>query len=206
MARLDELISEIRDQGLRRKIESALIDMRRRQRFGLVFEEHIPEITSLLGLPIQAGATVQRKDDSASKLFKVVSVNAKGLATVEPVEGGERSQIAKDDLLVIKRFGDPIYPALTSLDALYRGSSESPFHAVINGDNFHALQLFVYLWEMQVDCIYVDPPYNTGARDWKYNNRYVDENDSWRHSKWLSFMEKRLQLAKRLLTDTSTAN
>jgi adenine-specific DNA-methyltransferase len=50
-----------------------------------------------------------------------------------------------------------------------------------------------------VDCIYIDPPYNTGARDWKYNNDYVDGNDSWRHSKWLAFMEKRLKLAKKLL-------
>ena len=51
----------------------------------------------------------------------------------------------------------------------------------------------------QVQCIYLDPPYNTGAKDWTYNNRFVDENDSYRHSKWLSFMEKRLLLAKRLL-------
>ena len=50
-----------------------------------------------------------------------------------------------------------------------------------------------------MDCIYIDPPYNTGARDWKYNNRYVDDSDVWRHSKWLSMMEKRLKLAARLL-------
>jgi len=70
---------------------------------------------------------------------------------------------------------------------------------VINGENFHALQLLIYLYESKVDCIYIDPPYNTGARDWKYNNRYVDGNDGWRHSKWLSFLEKRLRLARRLL-------
>src|SRR5919108_314554 len=72
-------------------------------------------------------------------------------------------------------------------------------HAVINGENFHALQLLIYLYEGQVDCIYIDPPYNTGARDWKYNNRYVDRKDVWRHSKWLAFMERRLKLAKELL-------
>src|SRR5437762_14262422 len=53
--------------------------------------------------------------------------------------------------------------------------------------------------EQQVDCIYIDPPVNTGARDWKYNNSYVDSNDVWNHSKWLSMMQKRLKLAKRLL-------
>jgi len=69
----------------------------------------------------------------------------------------------------------------------------------VTRENFHALQLFVYLYEGQVDCIYVDPPYNTGAKDWKYNNHYVDTKDAWRHSKWLSFMGKRLRLARRLL-------
>ncbi|MCD8124319.1 MAG: site-specific DNA-methyltransferase [Lachnospiraceae bacterium] len=56
-----------------------------------------------------------------------------------------------------------------------------------------------YLYAGKVDCIYIDPPYNTGARDWKYNNDYVDSSDSYRHSKWLSMMEKRLKLAKKLL-------
>ena len=56
-----------------------------------------------------------------------------------------------------------------------------------------------YLYAGKVDCIYIDPPYNTGAHDWKYNNDYVDATDTYRHSKWLSMMEKRLKLAKRLL-------
>lgn len=98
----------------------------------------------------------------------------------------------------MKPFGDPIYPALTSVGSVDR-SSGRPYHAVINGENFHALQLLAYSHEGQVDCIYIDPPYNSGARDWKYNNRYVDETDRWRHSKWLSMMEKRLRIAKRLL-------
>ena len=51
----------------------------------------------------------------------------------------------------------------------------------------------------KVDCIYIDPPYNTGAKDWKYNNDYVDGTDEYRHSKWLSFIKKRLEIAKRLL-------
>lgn len=70
---------------------------------------------------------------------------------------------------------------------------------MIEADNYHALQLLEYLYAGKVDCIYIDPPYNTGAKDWKYNNDYVDGNDSYRHSKWLSMMQKRLKLAKRLL-------
>jgi len=74
-----------------------------------------------------------------------------------------------------------------------------PTHILIEGDNFHALSVLAYTHERSIDVIYIDPPYNTGARDWKYNNNYVDENDPYRHSKWLSMMYKRLRIAKRLL-------
>lgn len=60
----------------------------------------------------------------------------------------------------------------------------------------HALHLLEKTHKGKVDCIYIDPPYNTGAKDWKYNNDYVDSNDVYRHSKWLSMMQKRLQIAK----------
>ncbi len=74
-----------------------------------------------------------------------------------------------------------------------------PTNLLIEGDNYHALSVLNYTHKGKIDVIYIDPPYNTGARDWKYNNDYVDINDRWRHSKWLSFMEKRLKLAKNLL-------
>lgn len=70
---------------------------------------------------------------------------------------------------------------------------------LIEGDNYHALSVLNYTHKGKIDVIYIDPPYNTGAKDWKYNNDYVDINDNFRHSKWLSFMEKRIRLAKRLL-------
>lgn len=200
MARIDDLIAQVADKTLRQRLQAALTDMKRRQRFGLVFEEHIPETTSLLQFPVQAGSTVQRRSDPDGRhLYQVKTVTARGKATVEPEEGGPAEVVTTNDLMVVKRFGDPIFPALTSVGMVRRGHADKPHHAVINGENFHALQLLIYLYEGKVDCIYIDPPYNTGARDWKYNNRYVDNNDVWRHSKWLSFMEKRLKLAKRLL-------
>jgi len=201
MARLDDLVSQVPDKVLRQKIESALSDMKRRQRFGLVFEEHVPETTSLLGFPVSVGATVQRRIDPEGKqLYLVRAVTGRGKVTIEAeAGGGETETAAEKDLMVVKRFGDPIFPALTSIGNVRRGPAERPHHAVINGENFHALQLLVYLYESQVDCIYIDPPYNTGAKDWRYNNRYVDNQDAWRHSKWLSMMEKRLRLARRLL-------
>jgi len=76
---------------------------------------------------------------------------------------------------------------------------DDPTNILIEGDNYHALSVLNYTHKGKVDVIYIDPPYNTGAKDWKYNNNYLDINDSYRHSKWLSMMSKRLQLAKNLL-------
>lgn len=76
---------------------------------------------------------------------------------------------------------------------------DQPTHILIEGDNFHALSVLSYTHEKAIDVIYIDPPYNTGARDWKYNNDYVDINDAYRHSKWLSMMSNRLKLAQKLL-------
>jgi adenine-specific DNA-methyltransferase len=73
-------------------------------------------------------------------------------------------------------------------------------HILIEGDNYHALSVLNYTHEKAIDVIYIDPPYNTGAKDWKYNNDYVDINDAYRHSKWLSFMANRLKLAKNMLS------
>lgn len=77
--------------------------------------------------------------------------------------------------------------------------SYEPTNILIEGDNYHALSVLNYTHKGRIDVIYIDPPYNTGAKDWKYNNNYVDINDSYRHSKWLSMMSKRLRLAKNLL-------
>ena len=93
----------------------------------------------------------------------------------------------------------PVYPYLQILDQVSRAPGDKLWHTLIESDNYYALQLLVYLYAGMVDCIYIDPPYNTGARDWKYNNDYVDSSDQYRHSKWLSMMKRRLKLAKKLL-------
>jgi len=74
-------------------------------------------------------------------------------------------------------------------------------HILIEGDNYHTLSVLNYTHQGKVDVIYIDPPYNTGAKDWKYNNHYVESTDTYRHSKWLSMMKKRLLLAKNVLAD-----
>src|SRR4051794_22689823 len=131
MARIEDLIGQIADDALREKLEEALTDMKRRQRFGLVFEEHAPETSTLLGFPVAAGATVQRRSDAAGKLYQVKAVNG-GRATIEPEGGGPAEAESVKELLAVKRFGDPIFPALTSLGALRRGPADRPHHAVIN--------------------------------------------------------------------------
>ncbi len=113
-------------------------------------------------------------------------------------DGQETATRAVEDLVVVAEFRDPIYPGLVSTGRVHRGG-DKPFHAVINAENFHALQVLLYTHEGKVDAIYIDPPYNSGARDWKYNNDYVDSEDAYRHSKWLAMMERRLKLARRLL-------
>ncbi|MCM1294195.1 MAG: site-specific DNA-methyltransferase [Muribaculaceae bacterium] len=81
-------------------------------------------------------------------------------------------------------------------------SADAPTNIIIEGDNYHALSVLNYTHAGKIDLIYIDPPYNTGNKDFIYNDRIVDAEDGYRHSKWLSFMEKRLRLAKNLLSDT----
>ena len=77
-----------------------------------------------------------------------------------------------------------------------------PINLLIEGDNYHALSVLNYTHKGKIDVIYIDPPYNTGkAKEWKYNDKYVDENDGYKHSKWLNMMEKRLKLAKNILAE-----
>lgn len=141
MAAINDLIAKIEDEDLRNKIDAELKRLLKQKKFGLVFEDHMPE----------------------------------GLT-----EGA-------------------IYPSLDFVDQVKHAPDKALWHALIEADNYYALQLLAYLYPGMVDCIYIDPPYNTGARDWKYNNDYVDSADQYRHSKWLSMMKRRLLLAKKLL-------
>lgn len=77
---------------------------------------------------------------------------------------------------------------------------EKPYNFIIEGDNYHSLYTLNFTHKKKIDVIYIDPPYNTGNQDFVYNDRFVDRTDKFRHSKWLSFMSKRLKLAKRLMS------
>ena len=203
---IDVLLKEIGDPALRARLVEAVNALRKQTRFGLVFEGHHPEVSRLPEVAIRKGALVARRSEKGNVLYRVESV-ARGKAVCLPEDlppDAERDLFAHAvtvpvvDLVVARRFGDAIYPSLKLVDAVER-APEKPWHILLQADNYHALQALTYTHAGKVDVIYLDPPYNTGAKNWRYNNDYVDLNDPWRHSKWLSFMEKRLRLAKKLI-------
>jgi adenine-specific DNA-methyltransferase len=213
LSAIHDLIAQISDPRLRQRLASEWATASQDRKFGLVFEDHLPELLPLHIATPRRGNLVCLKNGPLKDVWKVSSIRD-GVATcikpsdsTHPTDAGfadvEPKEIPVADLLVVREFGEPIFPSLVPVDKVENGDAGSPWHTLIEADNYHALQLLDYLYAGKVDCIYIDPPYNTGARDWKYNNDYVDSNDGWRHSKWLAFMEKRLKLAKRLLNPES---
>lgn len=199
MAAINELIHQIQDEELRRRIEQELDKITKQKKFGLVFEEHLPECVPLYDVKIRRGAKVALKTGNINKTYTVTAIEGEKIYCIDKNEK-QLYNFIKNEVVCVAEFGEPIYPYLQPLDAIYNSDDpELPTHTLIQADNYHALQLLEYLYAEKVDCIYIDPPYNTGARDWKYNNDYVDSSDTYRHSKWLSMMKKRLLLAKKLL-------
>ena len=213
MARIHELIRQLRttNESLANDLEREFDVLSDRRAFGLNFERHTPEAVELPGRPVRTGDKVhilpprgEKPTAANSQLWRVTAIERSGdkrLATLEPIpEAGVDQTTTADvaDLVVVAEFRDPIYPGLVSTGKVERGG-DKPFHTVINSENYHALQTLLFTHRGRVDAIYIDPPYNTGAKDWKYNNDYVEGDDLYRHSKWLAFMERRLLLAKELL-------
>lgn len=198
MAAIQDLISQIENPELRERIGREVDKLVKQKKFGLVFEEHLPECTPLYDIPVKKGAKVALKTGKVSDFYTVLKI-ADGKALCLHQDRSTTSEFVVEDLVCVAEFGEPIYPYLKPLDTVCNAPDSDLWHTLIEADNYHALQLLEYLYAGKVDCIYIDPPYNTGARDWKYNNDYVDNSDTYRHSKWLSMMQKRLKLAKKLL-------
>ncbi|MDD1386612.1 site-specific DNA-methyltransferase [Curtobacterium poinsettiae] len=225
MARIHELLTQLRatSPALAADIEREVDALSDRRSFGLNFERHAPEAVELPGRKIRTGDKVRTQPLRGEKptatgraLYRVVSIerrDGRRMASIAPLgaelegaaAGGATELVDADDLVFVAEFRDPIHPGLVSTGKVERGSGtlddpgDKPYHAVINAENFHALQALLFTHRGKVDAIYIDPPYNSGARDWKYNNDYVESDDLYRHSKWLAYMERRLLLAKELL-------
>ena len=198
MALIDDLVDRIGDADLKNRIQNELKKLTKQKKFGLVFENHLPECTPLYDIAIEIGRDVAVKTGPIDEIWTVLKIND-DMATCCNRISKDVKNIPVCDLVVVASFGNPIYPYLKPIDSICRAPETDVWHTLIEADNYHALQLLEYLYAGKIDCIYIDPPYNTGAKDWKYNNNYVDSNDLYRHSKWLSFMEKRLKIASKLL-------
>lgn len=203
MAAINDLIRQITDPDLRDRIQKEVDKLAKQKKFGLVFEEHLPECTPLYDIPVRRGVKAALKAGDVSDFYQVLKVEDGKAICIKRGET-EAVEFSVDDLVTIAEFGEQIYPYLKPIDSVCNAPDSDLWHTLIEADNYHALQLLEYLYAGKVDCIYIDPPYNTGARDWKYNNDYVDSSDAYRHSKWLSFIEKRLKIAKRLLNPSDS--
>ena len=106
-------------------------------------------------------------------------------------EGGKTKEVFKE--------GENKFPVLKEIKNKKIETKNLKYNLIIEGDNYHSLAVLNFTHNKSIDVIYIDPPYNTGNKDFKYNDRWIDKEDGYRHSKWLSFMSKRLKLAKNLL-------
>jgi adenine-specific DNA-methyltransferase len=210
VSRLTDLIShaKAKDPQLGADLDREFKVLSSRLPFGLNFERHRPEAVELPERPVRKGDKVRVLPPRGSakkgdlRLWQVKAIGYKGnckRADLELLGAAHTEQsVSVGDLVVVAEFRGTIYPGLVSTGKVQRGG-DKPFHTVINGENYHVLKALTYTHRGRVDAIYIDPPYNTGAKDWKYNNDYVEGDDLYRHSKWLAMMERRLLLAKELL-------
>ena len=211
MSRLTDLIAKAKakDPQLGADLDQEFKQLSSRLPFGLNFERHSPEAVELPLRPIRKGDKVRvlptrgstKKGDP--RLWQILAIRKGATGKVADLAllnapAAESQTVALADLVVVAEFRDTIYPGLVSTGRVQRGG-DKPHHTVINGENYHVLKALTYTHRGKVDAIYIDPPYNTGAKDWKYNNDYVEGDDLYRHSKWLAMMERRLIVAKELL-------
>lgn len=201
MANINETISEVAklNPELARQIQKYV----KEHSYGLVFEHNLPEAVRLYKKQPAVGDTVNilaprgKKETEENSVPWCVKYIDNGVAYLE--HDGEARDVLLEDTCVLVSYRDVIYPGLKEIDRVERGNPEDPYHMVINSENYHALEALTYAYAGKVDCIYIDPPYNNRNRSWKYNNDYVSDEDQYKHSKWLAFMERRLKLAKQLL-------
>lgn len=158
MAAINDLISQIQDETLRNRIQEEVSKMAKQKKFGLVFEEHMPESTPLYDMPIKRGCNVMRRDNKDDKsIYVVLKVEGDTAVCVKPEQKDEAVTFELKDIVRVAEFGEPIYPYLKPLDSVCNAPDSDLWHMLIEADNYHALQLLEYLYAGKVDCIYIDP-------------------------------------------------
>ena len=175
---LDVLLDKIDDAILRGDIRSQVERLRTKRMFGLVFESHLPEHVRLPEYPIRIGVKVVYRDSPESSAYEILAIKH-GLATLRKARNPDGSFLSPaqaadvtdetskvEALVVVADFGEPVFPGLRRLGSIERGG-DKPAHVVIKGENHHVLDALQFTHAGKVDCVYIDPPYNSGARDWK---------------------------------------
>ena len=155
MAAINDLIRQSEDKNLRERLQQEVTRLSKQKKFGLVFEEHLPECTPLYGIPVRRGALVALKGEDIRDVYFVASVSA-DMAEIVSKATGEKSEHRVDCLVVVAKFGEPIFPSLIPIDRVENAPDSKLWHTLIEADNFHALQLLEYLYPKQVDCIYIE--------------------------------------------------
>lgn len=199
MAAIDQYIERIPNTELQEQIREEVARLTKKKRFGLVYENHLPDNVLMPEVTIHRGTKVALRGNTPNDVYEVQDIE-KDNAVCRNLASLEDKTFLLDDLVAVAQRGDVIYPYLKPMDSVENAPDSDLWHTLIEADNYHALQTLTYLYPGMVDCIYIDPPYNKpDSHDWKYNCDYVDGTDAYRHSKWLSMMEARLKIAKKLL-------
>ena len=206
MSNINETIEEV--EKLNPELARQIRHFVKNHTYGLVFEHNLPEAVRLYNKTpvvkdivniLPARGTAEKEENKVPWVVKSIK---DGKALLEHCE--EQKEVPLEDIVTVVSYKDTIYPGLKEIDRVERGDKDDPYHMVINAENYHALEALCYCYAGKVDCIYIDPPYNTSAKDWKYNNDYVSPDDKYKHSKWLAFMERRLKIAKQLLSSNGS--
>jgi adenine-specific DNA-methyltransferase len=176
LSRVSDLIAQVKSKfpEIGADLDREFKVLSARRAFGLNFERHLPENVELPRRPVRKGDKVRilparrsstKGDPRLWVVRKVHEADGPPTARLELIDDRHSSVVeaAIDDLVVVAEFRDYIYPGLVSTGVVERGG-DKPFHVLINGENFHALEALAYTHRGGIDAIYIDPPYNTGAQ------------------------------------------
>jgi adenine-specific DNA-methyltransferase len=186
-----DLIQKVKAlDGISQDERAYLIDLiNTKKKYGLVWEDKPEDVEETLRqhLPVLQEVVEKR------------IISEPRLTTVKDEQDAENTK--PQQTLLFDEVGEETNSTNQNNPDNHSSNNGAVNHTLIEGDNLHALTALTFTHENKIDVIYIDPPYNTGNKDFKYNDSFVDREDSYRHSKWLSFMDKRLRIAKRLLSD-----
>ena len=172
MAAIHDLIKQIEDDVLRERIAAETKRLLSRKRFGLVFEEHLPEMAVMYGAKLRPGSIVVRRGDGLDSKWRVLSVDNEQAVCVDLNSSVRKQEVFRiADLAVIRHFGDPIFPSLVPIDRVDNGSESDPWHILIEAET----ALCASNTSMRVRWIaFISTSIQYRASEWKYNNDYLE--------------------------------